>query len=230
MPNTPALLSGKTYAAKRHGLTEQVQEALVDMMIQGVLADDQPIRIEALAEVLGVSATPVREALARMEGLGLVVRHSYKGYRTAPKLSEKELHDLMSVRLLLEPEAARLACLNTDPDFHQALEQTIADQVANLSLSNPDESRAFMRADQDFHRIIHAGAGNRFLMQSADVLGGNVQRWRHFKDRVVTDAKDSLAEHRMIFDAIVAGDEHASREAMTGHIEQLIARLRNEEQ
>ncbi|WP_022869000.1 GntR family transcriptional regulator [Schaalia vaccimaxillae] len=218
----------KNYAAKRQGLTEQVQDALVDMMIQGVLADDEPIRIEFLAETLGVSATPVREALARMEGRGLVVRHNYRGYRTAPKLSEEELCDLMAVRLLLEPEAARLACLNDVKGLNEALGEVVRQQEETLGLRNSDEMRAFMRADQEFHRIIHQASGNRFLMSSADVLGGNVQRWRHFKDRIVTDAADSLAEHRVILEAMLSGDSQAAAQAMKAHLESLVSRLRSE--
>lgn len=71
MPQGVQDYSHLNLAAKRTGLTEQVQEALVDMILEDVIPDDAPIRIDALADALNVSATPVREALARLEGLGL---------------------------------------------------------------------------------------------------------------------------------------------------------------
>ncbi|MDC4232483.1 GntR family transcriptional regulator [Actinomyces sp. B33] len=216
------------YVARRQGLTEQVQEALIEMMLEGLIADDAPIRIDSLAEALGVSATPVREALARLEGLGLVIRSSYKGYRTAPRLSGAELADLMSVRRLLEPEAARLACARCDEAFVERLAGIVAEQRRSLSLDGVEETRAFMRADQEFHRAIHAASGNRFLASSADELGGNVQRWRHFKDRIVTDADHSLAEHERIVEAFRSGDPQAAADAMTRHIDRLAERLRAE--
>ena len=222
--------SNLNLAARRSGLTGQVQDALVDMMLEGFIPDDAPIRIDALAEALGVSATPVREALARLEGLGLVVRESYKGYRTAPKLSREELQNLMEVRRLLEPEAARLACEKADPALVRELEKVIRDQESAINLDGVAEIRAFMRADQRFHRVIHAGSGNRFLASAADALGGNVQRWRHFKDRIVTDAADSLEEHKRILECFAAGDAAGAEAAMTRHIDNLSQRMAQEEE
>lgn len=228
MPQGVQDYSHLNLAAKRTGLTEQVQEALVDMILEDVIPDDAPIRIDALADALNVSATPVREALARLEGLGLVVRESYRGYRTAAKLTNRELQDLMSVRRLLEPEAARLACMAQDPRLLERLEAAVGEQTASMSLDGVAETRAFMRADQKFHQIIHAGSGNRFLTSAADVLGGNVQRWRHFKNQVVTDAADSLEEHRRILEQFRRGDPQGVYDAMLQHIDNLSFRLAQE--
>ncbi|QWW19660.1 GntR family transcriptional regulator [Schaalia sp. 19OD2882] len=217
-------------ASMRKGLTEQVQEALIDMLLEGLIPDDAPIRIDALAEALNVSSTPVRESLARLEGLGLVVRENYRGYRTAPKLTKTELADLMSVRRLLEPEAAHLACERRTEELLGELEGAVKEQRASLTLEGTAETRAFMRADQKFHRVIHAGSGNRFLASTADVLGGNVQRWRHFKDRIVTDAADSLAEHEAILRCFVDGDPQGARQAMCDHIDQLLVRMEDEDE
>lgn len=215
----------RNLAASRLGLTEQVQDAIVDLLLEGAIPEDSPIRIDVLAHELGVSATPVREALARLEGTGVVIRVNYKGYRTAPRLSPKELGDLMDLRTLLEPEAARLACLRGGDHLLAELESALREQEASLELTGAEGFRAFMRADQRFHRIIHSHSDNRFLASAADALGGNIQRWRQFENMVITDADDSLAEHREILRAFQTGDPLAVEATMRRHLDNLKSRM-----
>lgn len=209
----------------RQGLTERVYDAIVDLLLEGELPEDSPVRIEKLAARLGVSATPVREALVRLEATGLVVRSSFKGYRTAKRLEQSAMRDLMMVRRLLEPQATFLACADHRDLVLPQLEAALAEQEAARRAGGPDEFRRFMRADQQFHRIIHDGCGNRFLATAADTVGGNVQRWRQFENRVISDADESLEEHRTVLAAFRSGDPDAARVAMSEHLDNLSHRM-----
>lgn len=209
----------------RQGLTEQVYDAIIDLLLDGEIDEGSPIRIDHLASVLGVSATPVREALARLESTGLVVRENYKGYRTASRLTVGELQDLMLVRKLLEPEATYLACTHRAADVLPELESAVEAQEQAHSAGGPSEFNRFMHADQQFHRLIHDATGNRFLAAAANALGGNVQRWRQFENRVIADAEESLEEHRQILEAFRTGDPENARAAMQTHLDNLARRM-----
>lgn len=215
-------------SASREGLTDRVYDAIVDYLLVGSLPDGAPIRIDQLAKVLGVSATPVREALVRLENTGLVVRENFKGYRTGSRLSREELAQLMSVRLLLEPEAAFEACAHHREEVVPLLEQALREQQDSNAGVGVDRFLAYKRADQRFHRLINEGSGNRFLTMASNAVGGNAQRWRQFEDGVILDAADSLAEHEAILEAFRSGSPQAARAAMVHHLEQLASRMQGE--
>lgn len=225
MPQESSSVPRPRFVASRTGLTEQVYDAIVDLLLEGDLPEDTPIRIDGLAQDLGVSATPVREALARLESTGLVVRVNYKGYRTAAGLASSELQDWMRLRQLLEPEAAYLACLRCDEAMLAELEGAVAEQRASREMTGAEFFGAFMRADQRFHTIIHAGSGNRFLEEAATTYGGNAQRWRQFRDKIISDADESLAEHEQILAAFQSKDADAVRQAMLTHLLRLAERM-----
>ncbi|MFV0429135.1 MAG: GntR family transcriptional regulator [Arachnia sp.] len=226
MPTVPS----RQLAASREGLTDRVYDAIVDFLLMGSLPVDTPIRIDQLARMLGVSATPVREALVRLESTGLVIRENFKGYRTGALLSAEELQDLMAVRLLLEPEAAFQACQKHNDTVLPALQAAWEEQQSTHASVGADGFLSFMRADQQFHRTINEGSGNRFLAVACSSVGGNVQRWRQFEDGVILDAADSLAEHKVILEAFRSGVPEAARAAMVSHLERLSARMAHETQ
>ncbi len=85
------------------GLTDTVHDAILELLMNRGLEPARPCARQTLADRLGVSATPVREALARLEGSGLVVRSARRGYRAAPLLSSEELGQLVDVRLWSNP-------------------------------------------------------------------------------------------------------------------------------
>src|SRR4030088_259152 len=93
-----------------------VYDELTARILRGELPPGVRVNIDALAHEFDVSQTPVREALARLESDGLVVKELHKGYRTTPKLSPAELANLYELRLLLEPHAARRAAQRSTPE------------------------------------------------------------------------------------------------------------------
>ena len=112
---------------QRSILADQVYKEILARLMDGKLKSGDPISIDGTARALGVSPTPVREALARLESTNMVVRAALRGYRVAPLLTHEELLDLMDARLLIEPYNAELACGRADATFLESLERSIDD-------------------------------------------------------------------------------------------------------
>lgn len=200
-------------------VVDDVHDQLLRLIIDGHMEAESPLSIDALAREFGVSSSPVREALTRLESTGLVQRLALRGYRVAPALDADELADLLAARLLLEPAVTAEAA--SSPDRAELVRQ-LERSVDALEIAPRGEQfasfRAYYEADREFHRAIVAGTGNRFLMHAYDALGSHVQRFRLFSGRGVTDAAETVAEHRAIAQAIADGDARASEDAMRRHL------------
>ena len=94
-------------------LAERVYENLRDRIVAGRLGTDVPIRQDAVAAELGMSKIPVREALARLEQVGLLVGRTNRGY-VVPPMSVEDIEDIYSLRLAVEPRAAAFAVAKAD--------------------------------------------------------------------------------------------------------------------
>lgn len=224
--NEPAAL--RLEPAMRAGLSDHVYDALAELIINGDLPPGQPIRIDVVSRQLGVSATPVREALVRMEATGLIRRETHKGFRVAPPPTPEELDAIIEARVALEPVVARLACERSDELLIAALEETTERLRAVVDRDDRDSYRLFMAADQEFHRLISRGTRNPYLMVARDSLGGHVQRWRAFLRGVPVDRAEALAEHETILDAFKRHDSPAASAAMEKHLQNLQQRVRRQ--
>ncbi len=100
---------------------DDVHDVLVDMLMNHSFEPGERLNIDALARTLGVSPTPIREALARMEAEGLVVRGPRRSYTVAPLISLDDLRALIDFRLLIEPAAAAAAARNASTEEAEAL-------------------------------------------------------------------------------------------------------------
>ncbi|MDO8210781.1 GntR family transcriptional regulator [Conexibacter sp. CPCC 206217] len=188
---------------------DHVKQQLLD----GAYADGELLSEGVIAEQLGVSRTPVREALLQLQSERLLTLYPKRGALVTP-LSAREIADLFDVRLLVERHALQLV----DPDaVVPALEQVIARQRELLAA---DARAAFARADRDFHRTWVAAAGNEILLDLYDGL-------RDRQHRVVaatisadsSRAGDILAEHLRIVIALRAGDVTAAERALVDHLD-----------
>lgn len=147
----------------RQVLTDHVYDTLLEMLMDGRYRPSESLSIDGLARELDVSATPVREALARLEVTGLVVRAALRGYRVAPLPTTAELGELMDARLTIEPVNAARACERVTPELIEALDRSISD--LRTAPRGPEFAgyRDYWQADMRFHELIAEGAGNRFL-------------------------------------------------------------------
>ena len=153
-------------------------EAIKHAILAGELKPGQALVETDLAEVLGVSKTPVREALKTLAGAGLVTMSPYKGAAVRVVDDEQARH-VYDARLLVEPEALARA-VTSGHDWlpaHQALHR--ADQAA-------DQAERSL-ANRDFHRELYAGCGNPLLIRMLDDLRDqtalvSAAAWRHEPD------------------------------------------------
>lgn len=214
--------------ASRQVLADHVYDELMVALIDGRLEADEPLNIDALARTMQVSPTPIREALARLEATGLVVRAALKGYRVAPLFTQAEVTELMDARLLLEPQNAFLACSRPHDALVAELDRSIREVRDSANGAN-GTIKPYWEADERFHRLIAENAGNRFLLSAYTALGGHVQRFRLFGGHGVSDADHAMAEHEQILEAFRSGDADAARERMRRHIENVKRRAIDDE-
>ncbi len=210
-------------------LSEQVYRAIVQMLAQGSLRRGETLRIEFLSRALGVSATPVREALARLATTGLIVHEARRGYRIAPPLTLPQLKDLMDARRLIETGAIRLACRNGGEAFAAELSAAFAAQSATVGLlqttdpADPTERAALewkvLEADLGFHNVIFDSTRNPFVRVMAEALSAQIYRIRQSTEHGLSDADQALTEHRTILDAVAANDPVGAERAMLSHVD-----------
>ncbi|MBK1787361.1 GntR family transcriptional regulator [Prauserella cavernicola] len=193
----------------------EVLEALRTKIVYGGLAPDTRINIDAIARELEVSATPVRDALQRLEPENLVVYAPGRGYATAPLLDMAGLRALYDFRLLVEPWAARTvagdALSNPAPSLFVEV-----DRLAELASREPVATLELVRHDQRFHDLVVAATGNTFATDAYRHTNCHMHVYRLYGDRVSPNA--TLAEHREIADAMAAKDGARASEAMITHI------------
>jgi DNA-binding GntR family transcriptional regulator len=202
----------------RSTLVDQVYERLMALLLDGTLHSGDPISIDGTARYLGVSHTPVREALARLESTGNVVRVAMRGYRVPEMPDAKEIADIMDARLLIESQLAELACVRVDSTLLDALEEAIEEQERAPHTSDAAAIRKYHRADERFHRLIAEHADNRALLRAYDALGGHGQRFRLFIGVGVQDSESAIAEHRDLLAALRRGHGSEVYRIMHTHI------------
>lgn len=211
----------------REPIADRMYTALLEQILEGGRAAGSALNIGALSRELDVSQTPLREALARLEHTGLVIREALKGYRVADALTDREVAKLMDARLVLEPALTLQAGLRTTPEFLDDLRATIDDLDAASSAADVDSDafHHYWASDSAFHRLIAAQSDNPFLEQAYLALGGQMQRFRLFTKRGRTGVRDAAREHRTILDALERRDAEGAAEVMRQHLADAKARV-----
>ncbi|WHT22273.1 GntR family transcriptional regulator [Crossiella sp. CA-258035] len=192
-------------------LRERVFEALLDLIITGSLAPGQHLVEGELAEMLGVSRQPVREALQWLNNEGWVdLVPGYGAFVHVP--TEQEADQLLAVRTLLETESARLAALNTDKEGVARLREICQQGEAAVLADDVDGAVA---ANAALHRLVTELSGNKVLLELAAQVDRRV-RW--FYTPVARQrGKQSWREHRKLISAISTGDAERAAEIMREH-------------
>lgn len=207
----------------RQILADGAYESLKAMIMDNRLEPGERLNIEELARQLHVSATPVREALARLESDGLVAKRALSGYAAAPLLNMASLQHLFEVRHLLEPYAARQAArLATDADI-EALRKTLKLMRTDDIGDTYGHYRVFAAHDAEFHGLVARLARNPVLEQT---LAGMHFHWHLYRLRFETAVGvDTVKEHSSIADAILHRTPSAAASAMRTHLKRSEARL-----
>jgi DNA-binding GntR family transcriptional regulator len=197
-------------------LADEVYDTLLAQLMSLRIVPGSRVTIDALARDLGVSQTPIRDALNRMEADGLVVRVPHAGYRIPPQITRQRFEDMLEVRLLLEPAAARRAAEHATSEQVSSLRRML-DEMAELVEGDSHLAYgAFGLRDAAFHDLVAISAGNQVVREALARLHTHVHLFRLLYDTQVTYL--AMGEHDAVLAAIAARDADAAAYAMRRHI------------
>lgn len=198
------------YKPLRDVIFDSIREAIVS----GELKPNQRLMEATLAEKMGVSRTPVREAIRMLELDGLVVMLPRKGAHVA-ELSVKDMADVLEVRAALDGLATGLSAQRITDGEIAELKEVFAQLTGFLSSDNLEET---IKMDMKFHEIIYRSARNDKLNQMISNLSEHVQRFRVIYLKGSGSKADIILEHQEIVDAISARNSIIAKEAAENHI------------
>jgi len=204
-------------------LGDKVYAAIYEQLMSHKILPGDRMSIDNLVRELGVSQTPIREALSRLEAQGLVVKRHLIGYSAAPQLDRAGFEELFEMRMLLEPFAAARAARTASDEALQRLETIDRDLESPKAAAQGGVAATFARLDAEFHDLIALLSGNALLRNALGSLNTHIHLFRLFHHSQAT--ADSVLEHRAIIDAMRRHDEKGADEAMRSHIESSRARL-----
>jgi DNA-binding GntR family transcriptional regulator len=215
----------------RQILTDSVYEAVKELVMDQHIEPGARVNIDQLARELKVSPTPVREALARLEMDGLVIKEPLRGYSIAPVLDAAAFEQLYEVRLLLEPYVARRACERANRPLVSALRKEIEAMRKTLDGRKRERSlryrtfREFALEDARFHEAIAAACGNDLLGETLSRMRPHLHLYRLYYSTGI--GEETAAEHEVIVEAIASGRPDDAAEAMAEHIRKSQSRQRH---
>lgn len=202
-------------------LADQVYEIVRERIVTGALPDDAPVRQDALAQDLGVSKIPLREALARLEQEGLLRSQANRGYAVRA-MSAEEADEIYALRLAIEPAAGGHGALAADEAQREvALAAFRAlDEAANTDLA------AVAVCNRQFHTALVRPGGRPLTTQLVERLAVLAERYvvAHLQP-AGRDARAHL-EHRHLIDAWMARDAVALEQLLYRHIDGTLQDLR----
>jgi DNA-binding GntR family transcriptional regulator len=179
---------------KRANVSDLVAEAVREMIVDGRLPDGDRVNEVRLAQSLGVSRTPVREALSKLASEGALISMPSSGYRVRP-LTVDEFEQLYGLRPLLDPEALRLSGL---PAPHEIARLS----RINDALAKERDGASAIAIDDEFHLELIAQCPNRLLV---DIIRNIIQRTRRYELALMRETKHlarAAEEHNAILHAL----------------------------
>lgn len=198
-------------------LGKKAYEEIKESIIRGELSANQKITETGLAKILGVSRTPIREALRRLDYEGFVCMRPNYGF-VINELTESDLNEIMEVRIAIESEAARLAVARASEDQKKRLVEKyrefgkFANSTENAASEEEMRERAkqFVQLDVEFHRDIIEIAGNSRFMNIEESLRDRLYRFRLSTLSVDKFVLECYQQHGLILDAIIDGNAEAA--------------------
>lgn len=209
--------------------TSRIKAAVTDVysamrasILNGEIEPGTRINIDAVSRTMGVSQTPVREVLQRLEGDNLVVYTPGRGYSTTPLLGLDELRSLFEFRLLVEPWAARAAAVDRLANPARTLERELA-TFQGVIQAGGDLRQDLVAHDTRFHDTILAAAGNPVVRHAFAQTHCHLHTFRLYPADV--DGASTMAEHSAVREAIQACRPEEAEAAMAQHIRNSFTRF-----
>ena len=199
---------------KPRSTAQNIFELMRTDIVLGVLKPLDPIRESEIAERLGVSRTPVREALLRLQNLGLVDIYPQSGTRVAPIRLEK-VRAAQLIREAVEVEVVRRACRDASDAALDAIAHVIEDQAV---AAKRNDLRRLFELDEDFHRAIYRAAGLTSVADELEDVKVHLNRLRYVSVNWPRGADKITGEHEEILAALRRRNEEAAANAMQAHL------------
>lgn len=198
---------------RRQKMNEQVLECLLNWIMDGTLSMGEHLNAEKIAQQLGVSRMPVREAFTRLEQLGLAEAIPYVGFKLL-ELDKSDVHEIYFIRQLLEPEAAAIAAMNIDEEGIEELESIHLEIQKEFTNECPNPRRLHL-LNRDFHFTLYQYAKVERLYDIICSLWNRLSFYKLvYSKRYITDkeaADDMINTHGAIIDLLRAGNGEGIR-------------------
>lgn len=223
--------AGTGHAASREGtalelrtpmrLVDSVYEQLREAILAGDLEPGERLSIPNLAQKIGVSRSPIREAVQRLTQDGLAIEEPRRG-AVVNEVSIADLVKLYEIREVLEGLAARLAAERANPELVAHLDTVLtAHEAAIAADDRPKRQQENIR----FHRAIRQASDNPGLERWLDTIEGQVSLAMRRTGMIKGDVEQTIKEHRAIFEAIESSDPQAAEAAARAHISRVRDKL-----
>lgn len=196
-------------------LREVVCETLRDAVRRGILKPGERLMEIQLAEELGVSRTPVREAIRKLEMEGYVIMMPRRGTYIAD-LSIRDVNEVFEIRTSLESLASGFAASRITEEELEKLQRLLVEIGAHIKNGDME---SIVRTDTEFHDLLYQASRNTRLVGIISNLREQLTRFRTASMSFPGRLKATLEEHRNIVEAIAQGDEKTARKAAEHHME-----------
>lgn len=209
----------KDFIPARSSLGQQVVEYLREGIYNANIAPGTHLNAVDIANQLGVSRSPVRDALIMLATEGLVEQASSSGYQVI-QFNEKLIRDVFTVRLALEPVALSQGMASFEPSF--ADEQIdFWSTLKQQDITSAEFRENFVQADNKLHDVFVNSSQNKLLRELLDKvirLGMAIRHWQHKHNIMMEEISATMEEHIALLEAIKSGDEKQAAEVLTLHI------------
>jgi GntR family transcriptional regulator, rspAB operon transcriptional repressor len=206
------------------GASAHAYEALRTMVLELELAPGTPLAETELSAKLGVSRTPIREALGRLAREGLVRQYPGRGAFVS-EISVPDIVELYQMREALESHAARLAAESVDDEARGRLNELLGELVGERAALAAGENARYYALMSKMDEQIVGLAGNRRLAVALSEVWTQIRRARRVASRSPSRLLDSVDEHVAIVTAIRDGETHAAAEETRRHVRRSLANI-----
>jgi len=202
-------------------LSERAYRVIKDSILNNRLKPREILSEEMLAKQLGISRTPVREALKKLAFERLVILNPGKNAVVAD-ISEEDMRNVFIIRIALEPVAARLAAENITWKQINKLEEMLKDQEEALE---SEDYELYLQKDYEFHTSVARYTNNEQLYDIIVSISTQVQRFLILSQTLQKSSPDALKEHKEVLIAIKNHDPKEAEEMMKRHVNNVAARI-----
>lgn len=196
-------------------LRETVCEALRSAIRNGILEPGERLMEVQLAEELGISRTPVREAIRKLEQEGYVIMMPRRGTYVS-SVSVNDIKEIFEIRSALESLSTGLAARRIEPDELEKLRALLTEIEGHIERKDIDK---IVETDIEFHGLLYQVSRNERLVTIISNLKEQLARFRTLSMSYPGRLQETLEEHRAMVEAIAAGDVEAARDAAERHME-----------